>query len=291
MKIFTAHLHPRKPPVLVREAFSWGALLFGPLWLLRPCRLDRAGHQPGDPGFDRHPRAAAVAPPCWRCACSCCSASSATICAAGACPAAATRSPMSSPGASLDDAFFRLLTHRPDLSRSMIGTGVMMRVAVVDYGSGNLTSAARALARAADPARHRRRNHRHRRPGRGGRRRPRSTAGAGRVRRLRRRTGGCLRHAPGDRPRRHRRPSLPRHLRRHAAHGRARAGNTRSRRASAGSAATWRRWPRPGCACRKWAGTRSSSNRTATPCWPGCNPATTPISCTATPCAARARPT
>ena len=35
MKIFTAHLHPRRPPVLVREAFAWGALLFGPLWLLR----------------------------------------------------------------------------------------------------------------------------------------------------------------------------------------------------------------------------------------------------------------
>jgi alpha-beta hydrolase superfamily lysophospholipase len=35
VRIYTAHLHPRKPPVLVREAFSWGALIFGPLWLLR----------------------------------------------------------------------------------------------------------------------------------------------------------------------------------------------------------------------------------------------------------------
>ena len=34
MRIFTAHLHRRKPPVLVPEAFSWGALFFGPLWLL-----------------------------------------------------------------------------------------------------------------------------------------------------------------------------------------------------------------------------------------------------------------
>lgn len=35
MKVFTAHIHARKAPVLVREAFSWGGFLFGPLWLLR----------------------------------------------------------------------------------------------------------------------------------------------------------------------------------------------------------------------------------------------------------------
>lgn len=35
MKTFTAHLHRRKRLVLVPEAFSWGALFFGPLWLLR----------------------------------------------------------------------------------------------------------------------------------------------------------------------------------------------------------------------------------------------------------------
>ena len=35
MRTFTAHLHPRKAPVLVPEGFSWGALFFGPLWLLR----------------------------------------------------------------------------------------------------------------------------------------------------------------------------------------------------------------------------------------------------------------
>ena len=34
MRIYTAHIHSRKPPVLVREGFSWGALFFGPLWLL-----------------------------------------------------------------------------------------------------------------------------------------------------------------------------------------------------------------------------------------------------------------
>ena len=34
MRIYTAHIHTRKPPVLVREGFSWGAFFFGPLWLL-----------------------------------------------------------------------------------------------------------------------------------------------------------------------------------------------------------------------------------------------------------------
>ena len=33
MKFWTAHVRPGTPPVLVREGFSWGALLFGPLWL------------------------------------------------------------------------------------------------------------------------------------------------------------------------------------------------------------------------------------------------------------------
>ncbi len=34
MRIYTAHIRPERPPVLVREGFSWGALAFGPLWLL-----------------------------------------------------------------------------------------------------------------------------------------------------------------------------------------------------------------------------------------------------------------
>ncbi len=34
MRIYTAHTLPRRPPVLVREGFSWGALIFGPFWLL-----------------------------------------------------------------------------------------------------------------------------------------------------------------------------------------------------------------------------------------------------------------
>ncbi len=33
MTFWTAHIRPGGPPVLVREGFSWGAFLFGPLWL------------------------------------------------------------------------------------------------------------------------------------------------------------------------------------------------------------------------------------------------------------------
>lgn len=34
MTIYTAHTRANSAPVLVREGFSWGALVFGPLWLL-----------------------------------------------------------------------------------------------------------------------------------------------------------------------------------------------------------------------------------------------------------------
>jgi hypothetical protein len=34
VRIYTAHTRARSAPVLVREGFSWGALVFGPLWLL-----------------------------------------------------------------------------------------------------------------------------------------------------------------------------------------------------------------------------------------------------------------
>jgi hypothetical protein len=33
VKFWTGHIRPGTAPVLVREGFSWGALLFGPLWL------------------------------------------------------------------------------------------------------------------------------------------------------------------------------------------------------------------------------------------------------------------
>jgi len=33
VRIYTAHTRADSPPVLVREGFSWGALVFGPLWL------------------------------------------------------------------------------------------------------------------------------------------------------------------------------------------------------------------------------------------------------------------
>jgi len=34
VRSWTVHLRPGTEPVLVAEAFSWGAALFGPLWLL-----------------------------------------------------------------------------------------------------------------------------------------------------------------------------------------------------------------------------------------------------------------
>ncbi len=33
MRVWTAHLRRDAEPVLLREGFSWGALLFGPIWL------------------------------------------------------------------------------------------------------------------------------------------------------------------------------------------------------------------------------------------------------------------
>ncbi|MGE0225404.1 MAG: DUF2628 domain-containing protein [Acetobacteraceae bacterium] len=34
MNLWTAHLRDGAEPVLLREGFSWGALIFGPFWLL-----------------------------------------------------------------------------------------------------------------------------------------------------------------------------------------------------------------------------------------------------------------
>ena len=33
MRFWTGHVRPDSPPLLVREGFSWGALIFGPFWL------------------------------------------------------------------------------------------------------------------------------------------------------------------------------------------------------------------------------------------------------------------
>jgi hypothetical protein len=34
VRTYTAHIKPRRPPVLMRDAWSWGGFIFGPLWLL-----------------------------------------------------------------------------------------------------------------------------------------------------------------------------------------------------------------------------------------------------------------
>ena len=49
MKFWTAHLRDDQEPVLLREGFSWGALLFGPLWFAAhrawiPAALLTAAH-------------------------------------------------------------------------------------------------------------------------------------------------------------------------------------------------------------------------------------------------------
>ena len=33
MRVYTVHARPDRPPELVREGFSWAALVFGPIWL------------------------------------------------------------------------------------------------------------------------------------------------------------------------------------------------------------------------------------------------------------------
>ena len=82
----------------------------------------------------------------------------------------------------------------------------------------------------------------------------------------------------GDRGRR----SVPRHLRRHATDGRARAGARGHPGFGWISGDIAARCTRPACACRRWAGTRWISNRARIRCSTVCSPAITPISCTAT---------
>jgi hypothetical protein len=48
LRFWTAHIRQGSQPVLVREGFAWGALLFGPLWLAAyrawvPAALSLAG--------------------------------------------------------------------------------------------------------------------------------------------------------------------------------------------------------------------------------------------------------
>ena len=178
-----------RPPVLVAEAFSLGRVV------LRPA-LAASAPASGSPRRSRWwpsswPRSRTVVPHpplpgpwprssrCWSC-----SGCSATICAGPALPrrrfaiwpmSLAARSPRRG-GAAADDPCAWRLRALP----------AVMRVAVVDYGSGNLTSAARALVagRGRGSPGLNAAGHRHRRPGGGRRRRPSRVAGAGRLRRL-----------------------------------------------------------------------------------------------------------
>ena len=136
-----------------------------------------------------------------------------------------------------------------------------MKVAVVDYGSGNLTSASRALALAAERA------------GLDAEVRvtadPDYVAGADRIvlpgqgafadcARGLAAVAGMRQAIERATARRH---AVPRHLRRHAAHGRARAGARGHARLRLDRRRDRRDGRRRACGCRRWAGTRWISFR------------------------------
>ena len=147
MKGWTAHVKPGRRPVLVKEGFSWGAFLFGPLWMLsHKAWIPAVLYGAALVALVRLP----VPGRAW-----------VLLCLAflvgllgpghGAVGAVAARV---SAGARADGA------GRGDgagaAAASPAGAvgrdgraAVTMRVAVVDYGSGNLASASRALAEAA----------------------------------------------------------------------------------------------------------------------------------------------
>ena len=116
----------------------------------------------------------------------------------------------------------------------------MQRLVIINYGSGNLHSAAKAFERAARESEADVAHRGERRSGGRGRRRPHRAAGRRRLRRLQ---GGRSTRWPGMREAletsvREQGPAVPRHLRRRAADGRARAGVPHHAGASAGSRAT-----------------------------------------------------
>ena len=158
-----------------------------------------------------------------------------------------------------------------------------MTTAIIDYGSGNLRSAAKAFERAAGENGSRRNDPRDQQAGGGRRGRPHRAAGGRRLRRLpaRARRGAGPRSGArrgGDRAR----PAVSRHLRRHAVDGRARPRIRDGRRArldrrrGRGDRAAPTRRSRS----RIWAGTSCRLARRIR-CSPGCRPGPTPISCTA----------
>ena len=111
-------------------------------------------------------------------------------------------------------------------------------VAIIDYGSGNLHSAAKAFERAARESGHADGDRRDRRSRGGPHRRSGGAARRRRLRRLPARPRRGARHGRGDdRDGATTRPAVPRHLRRHAASRRARPRVRGDAKASAGSPA------------------------------------------------------
>ena len=137
--------------MLVREGFAWGALFLGPLWLA----LHRAWI------------AAAISFGCLCSACRLVPGAAAAILAVGLalilgftgrdlrCWALERRGYLLAhvfAAGDRDDAFAAAAEPASRFGGALSARACLMHIAVVDYGSGNLASASRALALAADRA-------------------------------------------------------------------------------------------------------------------------------------------
>ena len=150
VKIYTALLKPDAEPVLVREGFAWGALFFGPLWLAaHRAWIAAAISLAAYILIAVLPRAGEADPDCGPCADP--RASPARTCDAGRWNDAATCWRMCLPPAT-GTTLHAAAGLRPDLAARYRPEPSLMHIAVVDYGSGNLASASRALALAAERA-------------------------------------------------------------------------------------------------------------------------------------------
>ena len=119
MRIYTAHLAPGRAPLLVREGFSLGAFLFGPLWLfahrawvagaIALAVLVGIGVLAVLTAGSTLPLITLLATPrCW--------AGTAATSAAGRSPAKATRKAMSSRLRTGESAYARLIARDPTLA-------------------------------------------------------------------------------------------------------------------------------------------------------------------------------
>ena len=152
MRRYTVHLRSGAAPVVAREGFSWGALFFGPFWLAGQGAWIAAG----------------LLLLVWVALLALATGVVAPVLAVALCAAAGTGragfAALGSGAARLHPGACGGRARRADglgaAAGGAAGSGgagggqgrMTMRVAVVDYGSGNLASASRALAVAAERA-------------------------------------------------------------------------------------------------------------------------------------------